>query len=149
MMDSRFPTFDQAVNQLHKFLGHHQVRCPSIRWIFREDVALREGSLLVSTRMPRERTSLVAEVYSRAVSSAAPGVVLSAEAIDDDAVYCTLYVALSEDDAEGRLIAGLKLSRLVTLLPMEIVEQAAWTRAAEAQTPPQLAYLDDRFQRVA
>lgn len=148
MMESRLPTFDQALNQLHAFLNHHQVRRPSVRWMFRDDVALRERSLLVSTQLPRERTSLVEEVYSCAVSSAAPGVLLSAEAIDDDAVYCTIFVPVSEDDAQRRLIDGLKLSRLATLLPVVVVDQLAWARAAEAQTPPHLAYLDDRFQRV-
>lgn len=146
MMDSRFPTFDQALNQLAEFLEQQRVCRPSVRWVFREDVALRQRSLLVSSRQPQER--LVAEVYSRAVTSAARGIVLSAEGIDDDAVYCTILVPASEDDAEARLIDGLKLATLTPLLPVAIVDQLAWASAAEAQTPPQRAYLDDRFQRV-
>jgi hypothetical protein len=147
MMHSRFPTFDQALNQLDAFLEHQRVRRRSFRWIFREDVALRERSLLVSNSAAHER--LVAKVYSRAVASAARGIVLSAEGIDDDAVYCTIFVSVSEGDAEARLIDGLKLATRTTLLPLVIVDQLEWARAAEAQTPPQLAYLDDRFQRVA
>jgi hypothetical protein len=147
MTDSRFPTFDQALNQLGAFLEHQRVRRRSVRWIFREDVALREHSLLVSARQPHER--LVAEVYSRAVTSAARGIVLSAEGFDDDAMYCTIFVPVSEDDAEARLVDGLKLATLNTLLPVAIVDQLAWVRAAKTQTPPQSAYLDDRFQRVA
>ncbi len=145
-MDSRFPTFDQALNQLAEFLEQHRVRRPSVRWVFREDVALRERSLLVSSRHPQER--LVAEMYSRAVTSAARGIVLSAEGIDDDAVYCTSLVSVSEDDAEARLIDGLKLATLTTLLPVAIVDQLTLASVAEAQTPPQRAYLDDRFQPV-
>lgn len=108
---------------------------------------MRERSLLVSNQLPREQ--LVADVYSRAVTSAARGIVLSAEGIDDDAVYCTIFVSVSEDDAERRLINGLKLAKLATLLPVVIVDQLALARAAEAQTASQLAYLDDRFQRLA
>ncbi len=147
MMDSRFPTFHQALSQLYEFLEHQRVRRPSVRWIWREDVALRERSLLVSSQLPREQ--LVADVYSRAVTSAAQGIVLSAEGIDDDAVYCTIFVSVSEDDAERRLIDGLKLAKLATLLPVVIVDQLKLPRAAEAQTASQLAYLDDRFQRLA
>jgi hypothetical protein len=148
MRDSRFPNFDEALNQLDAFLDHHQARRPSVRWIFREDVALRERSLVVSTRLNRERKNLVEGVYSRAVANAARGIVLSAEGIDNDAVYCTLYVSISEDDAEGRLIDGLKLSMLDPLLPVVIIDQLAWARAAEAQMPQQLITLDDRFQRI-
>ena len=147
MMDSRFPTFDQALSQLDEFLEHQRVRRPSVRWIWREDVALRERSLLVSNQLPPEQ--LVADVYSRAVTSAARGIVLSAEGIDDDAVYCTIFVSVSEDDAERRLINELKLAKLATLVPVVIVDQLAMARAAEAQTASQLAYLDDRFQRLA
>jgi hypothetical protein len=143
-----FPTFDEALNQLGAFLDHHQGRRPSVRWLFREDVALRERSLVVSNRLPRERTRPVEELYSRAVANSAWGILLSAEGIDDDAVYCTLYVSISKDDAEGRLIHGLKLSMLEPLLPVVIVDELAWAKAAEAQTPLQLTSLDDRFQRI-
>jgi hypothetical protein len=146
-MEVDLPGFASALARFTQFLELHQVNRPTLRWIFREDVALRGRSLLVSRRLPVDRTSLVEQKYASAVARAARGVMLSAEGFDDVAVYCTLVVPVSEDDAEERWIRGLKLSMRNPLLPVVTLEEPAWREAVHIQTPAQVAGLDDRFQR--
>lgn len=145
MVDSDLPMFELALARFSQFLEQNEVRRPTLRWIFREDVALQGQSLLVSRLLPG-RSTLAEEMYSRAVALAARGVMLSAEGIDDDAVYCTIIVPVADDDAEERWIHGLKLSMLTPLLPVTTLEAAAWKKAASTQTQAQRAGLDDRFQ---
>jgi hypothetical protein len=142
------PAFDRARARLHRFLDAQHVRRPALRWIFREHVALRERSLLVSDRLPGDCTSFVAERYACAIATRAPAVLLGAEGIDDVAVYCTIFVPRSDDDAEDRMMAGLKLSILEPLPRVVTVDDATWRVASDAQAPEQVRYLDDRFQRA-
>ena len=145
MMDAALPTFDVALARFTEFLESNQVGRPTVRWIFREDVALRGRSLLVSCRLPRG-ARLVEEMYSRAVASGARGVMLHALGLDDEAVYCTIVVPISNDDAEERWIHGLKLSMLTSLLPVTTIEGSAWMKEARTQTPAQHAGLAEWFQ---
>lgn len=132
MTDNDPPAFDVALVRLQQFLETQNIRRPMLRWLFREDVALAKRSLLVSSRLPADRTSLVAEKYARAVATAARGVVLGAHGIDDHTVYCSLYVPVSDDDAEYRLICGLKLSVLTPLLTVKTLDAAKWAKAASS-----------------
>jgi hypothetical protein len=139
--------FDVAVARLHQLLETQHLRERKLRWVFRDDVALQGRSLLVSRRLPRDQTKSAADKYARAVASRASGIVLSAEGIDEDAVYCTVFVAISAEDAQRRMISGLKLSVLDPPSPVTTLEEPAWRAAADAQTPWQRDGLDDRFQR--
>jgi hypothetical protein len=138
------PTFDEAVGRLQQFLVSQGVRRREIRWVFRDDIAL-QGRALVIRRC--ERANVAAEKY--AAGREAPGVVLSAEGIDEDAVYCTVFVPSSADDAEYRMIRGVKLSVAVPLWSVKIVDDADWLVATCSQTPSQRDLVDDRFQRSA
>lgn len=100
MTDNDPPAFDVALVRLQQFLETQNIRRPMLRWLFREDVALAKRSLLVSSRLPADRTSLVAEEYARAVATAARGVVLGAHGIDDHTVYCSPYVPVSDDGVQ-------------------------------------------------
>jgi hypothetical protein len=140
------PSFDVALAQLRRFLHANQIRRPDLRWIFREDVALRGRSLLVRAQL-RHDANLVRERYASAAASRARGIVIGAEGIDDEAVFCTLFVPISDDDAEHRMVAGLKLTILEPLPPVVTVDDATWRIASDAHAPEQRVHLDDRFQR--
>ena len=132
--------FENAFEQLRRLTGDPV----ELEWIFRGDVAMVGRSLLVTDRDRDERTRVAREAY--ACGTRGLGVELAAVGHRDEVVYCTAWEPTSERDAECRLIAGLKLSKLDALLPVHEVHAHEWRRVSAAHTGAQLGFLDALFQ---
>ncbi len=103
------PSFDNAQSQLIAFVGA-VTPCAKVRWVFREDFYGRNSrQVIVPRNVPSPNSALARRVYEQG-ARADHGVKLHAEFCHDGCASCWVDVPLDGDDAQERMIAGLKLS---------------------------------------
>jgi hypothetical protein len=121
------PDFEAAVDKLKDFL--RQQGCPpEIAWTFVEDYAWLDQVLHVNRAEFAENARHTEVLYS---SHAARryGVELGLVAILDEISLCSIWIPGSEDEAESRLLFGLKLRIPTRLISAHAVDDATeWHR---------------------
>lgn len=121
------PSFEAAVDKLKGFLL--QQGYPSeIAWTFLEDYAWLDQMLYVNRDEFADNARHTEMLYSTHAMRR-HGVELSVVAILDEISLCSIWIPASEDEAESRLLSGLKLRIPTRLIRAHAVDDATeWHR---------------------
>jgi hypothetical protein len=129
---SDLPSFEAAVNKLKEFLL--QQGCPSeIAWTFFEDYAWLDQMLYVNEDEFADNARHVERLYSTHPMRG-HGVELSLVAILDEVSLCSIWIPSSEEEAESRLLSGLKLRIPTRQMEAHAVDDGIeWHRVRSAE----------------